>query len=164
MQMLDADDAILEQAMQTGAALKRARDLQKAARKPKVITICSHLSGASYLYCILALMQLVALHHAINSKVVLLPQQTGCQAVKLQLSIYYMTPHMSILFLSSPVQLHVHVHAFHHQQQVISHRDSPGLGPPPPPPLPPLSPQTVKVAIKKYVAVHRWSTPQQPVM
>ena len=34
--MLDADDAILEQAMQTGAALKRARDLQKAARKPKV--------------------------------------------------------------------------------------------------------------------------------
>ena len=36
--MLDADDAILEQAMQTGAALKRARDLQKAARKPKVIT------------------------------------------------------------------------------------------------------------------------------
>ena len=36
LQMLDADDAILEQAMQTGAALKRARDNQKAARKPKV--------------------------------------------------------------------------------------------------------------------------------
>ena len=36
VQMLDADDAILEQAMQTGAALKRARDNQKAARKPKV--------------------------------------------------------------------------------------------------------------------------------
>lgn len=36
VQMLDADDVILEQAMQTGAALKRARDLQKAARKPKV--------------------------------------------------------------------------------------------------------------------------------
>lgn len=35
-EMLDADDAILEQAMQTGAALKKARDLQKAARKPKV--------------------------------------------------------------------------------------------------------------------------------
>ncbi|KAL3140935.1 hypothetical protein ABBQ32_005465 [Trebouxia sp. C0010 RCD-2024] len=35
-EMLDADDVILEQAMQTGAALKRARDLQKAARKPKV--------------------------------------------------------------------------------------------------------------------------------
>ena len=34
--MLDADDAILEQAMQTGAALKKARDDQKAARKPKV--------------------------------------------------------------------------------------------------------------------------------
>ena len=34
--MLDADDAILEQAMQTGAALKRARDNQKAARKPRV--------------------------------------------------------------------------------------------------------------------------------
>lgn len=36
LQMLDADDAILEQAMQTGAALKRARDEQKAARRPKV--------------------------------------------------------------------------------------------------------------------------------
>ena len=36
LQMLDADDAVLEQAMQTGAALRRARDLQKAARKPKV--------------------------------------------------------------------------------------------------------------------------------
>ncbi|DBA87348.1 TPA: hypothetical protein ACH3X1_004396 [Trebouxia sp. C0004] len=35
-EMLDADDAILEQAMQTGAALKKARDLQKAARKPRV--------------------------------------------------------------------------------------------------------------------------------
>lgn len=35
-EMLDADDAILEQAMQTGAALKRARDNQKAARKPRV--------------------------------------------------------------------------------------------------------------------------------
>ena len=47
--MLDADDAILEQAMQTGAALKRARDLQKAARKPKVITHPLKLPG----YCLL---------------------------------------------------------------------------------------------------------------
>ncbi|KAL3152995.1 hypothetical protein ABBQ38_012023 [Trebouxia sp. C0009 RCD-2024] len=35
-EMLDADEVVLEQAMQTGAALKRARDLQKAGRKPKV--------------------------------------------------------------------------------------------------------------------------------
>lgn len=42
-QMLDADDAILEQAMQTGAALKRARDNQKAARKPKVTITVNHL-------------------------------------------------------------------------------------------------------------------------
>ena len=34
--MLDADDAILEQAMQTVDALKRARDNQKAARKQRV--------------------------------------------------------------------------------------------------------------------------------
>ena len=42
MQMLDADDAVLEQAMQTGAALKKARDNQKAARKPKVSTVQSY--------------------------------------------------------------------------------------------------------------------------
>ena len=35
VQMLDADGANLEQAMQIGAALKRAGDLQKAAKKPK---------------------------------------------------------------------------------------------------------------------------------
>jgi len=42
LQMLDADDAILEQAMQTGAALKKARDLQKAARKPRVRPVQPH--------------------------------------------------------------------------------------------------------------------------
>jgi len=51
MQMLDADDAILEQAMQTGAALKKARDLQKAARKPKVRPVylgSSHMHACAY--------------------------------------------------------------------------------------------------------------------
>ncbi len=52
--MLDADDAILEQAMQTGAALKKARDLQKAARKPKVRPVylgSSHMHACAYSCC-----------------------------------------------------------------------------------------------------------------
>lgn len=61
VQMLDADDAILEQAMQTGAALKRARDLQKAARKPKVITHVLTLSlCASMSHRVAAIVQLGA--------------------------------------------------------------------------------------------------------
>ena len=57
--MLDADDAILEQAMQTGAALKKARDLQKAARKPKVrrrpvYLDSSHTHACAYIAAILA--------------------------------------------------------------------------------------------------------------
>lgn len=59
LQMLDADDAILEQAMQTGAALKKARDLQKAARKPKVrrrpvYLDSSHTHACAYIAAILA--------------------------------------------------------------------------------------------------------------
>ncbi len=57
LQMLDADDAILEQAMQTGAALKKARDLQKAARKPKVrprpvYQDSSHMHACAYIAAI----------------------------------------------------------------------------------------------------------------
>ena len=52
--MLDADDALLEQAMQTGAALKRARDNQKAARKPKVSQECVGFGGhdVHWLLCV----------------------------------------------------------------------------------------------------------------
>lgn len=59
LQMLDADDVILEQAMQTGAALKKARDLQKAARKPRVgprpvYLDSSHTHACAYIAAILA--------------------------------------------------------------------------------------------------------------